>query len=119
MTEAARSSRAAVRNPVAADPEVASIIQGLADDHPAAAEALRACLGTLSKKWRQLAQHSWEVHKAPMAAYHKANAVNARHLALAIPRPARTARLNGAGPTAPRCAGHLGQATTNRATIKV
>ncbi len=96
MTEVARSSRSAVRNPVAADPEVAAIIQLLSDEHPAAAEALRGCLGALSKKWRLLAQHSWEVHKAPMAAYHKANAVNARHLALAIPRQARAARITRA-----------------------
>ena len=85
----ARSNSAAVRNPVAADPEVAACMARLAAEHPAAAEALRACLRALSSKWRGQAEHSWRKHKGPVAAYHKANAVNARHLALAIPRPSK------------------------------
>lgn len=84
-----RSSLPGVRNPVAADPEVAALAHQLATEHPEAAEALRRMLKALSKKWRTQANHSWLKHKAPVAAYHKANAVNARHLSLAIPKAAR------------------------------
>jgi len=88
MTE--RSNRPDVRNPVAADPEVSALAHALAAEHPEAAEALRGMLKALCKKWRGQAEHSWLKHKAPLAAYHKANAVNARHLALAIPKQAKT-----------------------------
>lgn len=81
----ARSSRADVRNPIAGDPEVAAIIASLP---PEARTALEEMLRALSKKWRVAATQSWAKHKAPMAAYHKANAINARHLALALRRPA-------------------------------
>lgn len=80
----ARSSSAAVRNPIAADPEVAALIATLS---PEAKAALRAVLKVLCTKWRVQARHSWDKHKAPIAAYHKANAINARHLALALARP--------------------------------
>lgn len=90
-TAVARSNSAAVRNPVAADPEVAACMAALAAEHPAAAEALRTCLRALAKKWRGQAEHSWRKHKGPVAAYHKANAVNARHLALSIPRSSAAA----------------------------
>lgn len=82
-----RSSRPDVRNPLAADPEVLAIMQQLSAQHPAAAEALRGTLRALSAKWRAQAEQSWRKHKGPMAAYHKANAVNARHLAQLL-RPA-------------------------------
>lgn len=76
-----RSNSAAVRNPIAHDPEVAALIRAAS---PEARELLRAICSRLSTKWRGLAQHSWDKHKAPVAAYHKGNAVNARHLALAL-----------------------------------
>lgn len=78
---AARSNSAEVRNPVAADPEVAAILAALT---PEARQALRSCLMALSKRWRAQAEEAWRKHKPPMAAYWKANAVNARHLALAL-----------------------------------
>lgn len=83
----ARSSRTEVRNPVAADPVVAEIVLALPDE---ASEALEACLRALSARWRDQGNRSWAKHKAPMAAYHKANAINARHLAVALKR-SRTA----------------------------
>jgi hypothetical protein len=84
-----RSNRADVRNPLAADPEVLAMMQQLAAEHPAAAIALRAALKAMSAKWRVQAEHAWRKHKGPMATYHKANAVNARHLAqLLKPAPA-------------------------------
>lgn len=76
-----RSNSADVRNPIAGDPEVAALIAGLS---PEARMALERVCRLLSTKWRGQAQHAWNKHKAPMAAYHKANAVNARHLALAL-----------------------------------
>lgn len=79
-----RSSRAEVRNPIAGDPEVAALIAAAS---PEARALLRAVLRVLSKKWRGVAEHAWRKHKAPVAAYHKANAVNARHLAFALLPP--------------------------------
>lgn len=76
-----RSNSAAVRNPIAGDPEVAAIIERLS---PEARAGMIDVLTALQKRWRQQAQKAWLKHKAPMAAYHKANAVNARHLALAL-----------------------------------
>lgn len=78
-----RSSTAQVRNPIAHDPEVAALI---ASASPEARELLRGIVSALSKKWRSAAEVSWRKHKAPMASYHKANAVNARHIALALRR---------------------------------
>lgn len=69
------------RNPVASLPEVAAAIAGLS---PEAREGLRQCLSGLAKAWRAQADKSWRTHKPPMAAYWKAQAVNARHLALAM-----------------------------------
>lgn len=80
---AQRSTRADVRNPMLGDPAVMAEWQALRADHPQAADALVQMLRRLSKRWRGLADHSWAKHKAPLAAYHKANAVNARHLAIA------------------------------------
>jgi len=76
-----RSNRSEVRNPIAGDPAVRAIIEGMSPD---ARRAVRDILVVLSKKWRTQAQHSWSTHKAPQACYHKTNAVNARHLALAL-----------------------------------
>ena len=46
--------------------------------------ALARMLRRLSKVWREKAEQSWRKHKPPVAAYWKSNAVNARHLALAL-----------------------------------
>jgi hypothetical protein len=76
-----RSNREAVRNPVAAIPEVAAAIAACP---PEARECLRRCLQGMAKAWRAQAEKSWRTHKPPMAAYWKQNAVNARHLAIAL-----------------------------------
>lgn len=76
----ARSKRAEVRNPMLAIPEV----QALANLPPEAREALRAALLAISTACRERGNEAWRKHKPPMAAYWKANAVNARHLAQAI-----------------------------------
>lgn len=75
-----RSNRAEVRNPVLALPAAARL-RAL----PAPArEALAAVLRDLSRDARERAEKSWRTHKAPMAAYWKAVAVYARHLAVAL-----------------------------------
>jgi hypothetical protein len=78
-----RSNRQDVRNPMLGDPDIVAEWEALNREHPAAASALVRMLRRLNKKWRAQADHSWAKHKAPVAAYHKANAVNARHLAIA------------------------------------
>jgi uncharacterized membrane protein len=77
-----RSNRPEVRNPMLAIPEV----QVIASLPPVAREALRAALLAISNACRERGNEAWRKHKPPMAAYWKANAVNARHLARAIPR---------------------------------
>jgi transposase len=77
----ARSNSAAVRNPIAADPDVARQMLFLTDREK---EFLSSVLKRLSKQWRGKAEYAWKNHKPPMAAYWKQNAVNARHLALAL-----------------------------------
>lgn len=59
-------------------------VQAFAGLPPEAQEALRSALLAVSKSCRARANECWRRHKAPMAAYWKANAVNARHLATAI-----------------------------------
>lgn len=76
----ARSSSAQVRNPIAAIPEV----QALRDLPPQARLAVQAAFRAISAKARENGNKAWASHKAPMAAYWKANAVNFRHLAIAI-----------------------------------
>lgn len=73
---------AAIRNPLAADPEVAAIVAELAAEHPEAAEALRKVLRRLSTKWRGEADGSWHKHKSPMGRYYRDNAFVARHCAV-------------------------------------
>lgn len=73
-----RSTRPDVRNPLLrlpAAPDIAAL-------PPEAREALRNLALDASKAWRALAEECWRSHKAPMAAYWKAMAVNARHLAM-------------------------------------
>lgn len=76
-----RSNSAAVRNPIASDDEVARQMLFLTDREK---EFLARVLKRLSAQWRLKADHAWKKHKPPMAAYWKQNAVNARHLALAL-----------------------------------
>lgn len=78
----ARSSRADVRNPMVALPEV----RELAELPLEARLALRRALMAFSSSCRVRGNEAWAKHKAPMAAYWKANAVNIRHLALSIPK---------------------------------
>lgn len=77
----ARSNRADVRNPVLGCPKA---MAAFADCPPEAREALAKALRALSDDWRATANELWRKHKPPMASYWKINAVNARHLALAI-----------------------------------
>ncbi len=76
-----RSTSAQVRNPIAADSEVAKIIAAMS---PEGRESLRKILKALSASWRSKADKAWRTHKPPMAAYWKAGAVNARHLSVAL-----------------------------------
>jgi hypothetical protein len=94
-----RSSTPAVRNPLAADPEIAGIFLELANAHPAAAVALQKALRRLSAKCRADAAKAWSKHKGPIARYnmndafiahelaviYKSATVKAGHLARAIP----------------------------------
>lgn len=81
MSAIPRSNRPEVRNPIAADPDVAAIVSTL----PAIArEALRKILLVLSRKWDLQAEHSWVTRKPPLASYFRVNAVNSRHLARAL-----------------------------------
>ena len=80
MTAAPRSTRAEVRNPVLALPAARRL-----RDAPAPARALLAgLLDDLAADARQRAEACWRKHKAPMAAYWKAVAVYAKHLARAL-----------------------------------
>lgn len=77
-----RSNRPIVRNWMLDLPEV----QAIGDLPIEAREALRDALQALSRASRERGNEAWRRHKAPMAAYWKAKAVDARHLALAIPK---------------------------------
>ena len=72
-----RSTRPDVRNPLLKLPGAADI----AALPPEAREALRRLALDASKAWRALGDECWERSKPPMAAYWRAWAVNARHLA--------------------------------------
>lgn len=75
-----RSLRTDVRNPVLALPAAARL-QAL---DPGSRAALRAVLLDLAADARARAEKAWRSHKAPMAAYWKACAVYAGHLARAL-----------------------------------
>jgi hypothetical protein len=81
---------AAIRNPVAALPEVAEAMAALPVE---ARRALRVALNAMAKDWRARGAKSWATHKPPMAAYWKVQAVNARHLALSIPKETPMTRI--------------------------
>lgn len=76
-----RSMLPEVRNPMLAIPEV----QAIAALPEESCAALRDALLAISYSCRAKGNEAWRKHKPPMAAYWKANAVNARHLARAIP----------------------------------
>ena len=82
----ARASRAEVRNPVLALPAAARLTQ-LAPD---VRLVLAVLLEELAGDARARAEACWRKHKAPMAAYWKAVAVYARHIARVLRRGATT-----------------------------
>ena len=75
-----RSNQADVRNPLVALPSA----QAMAALPPEAKAALRQMLKELGADCRQRANEAWRRHKAPMAAYWKANAVYCRHMAVLL-----------------------------------
>lgn len=77
--DALRSNRLAVRNPLSRLPEVRAAFDALS---PEARAALIAMLRAISKDCRASAATALSKHKPPMFSYWKAQAVNARHLAL-------------------------------------
>lgn len=73
-----RSNRPDVRNPLLQLPAAAQI-RALPLE---ARQALEQLLREISADSRERATECWRKHKAPMAAYWKANAVYARHMAI-------------------------------------
>ncbi len=72
-----RSTSAQVRNPLLSLPAAGR----LADLSPDARSALRSLLLDIRQDAQARAEKSWRSHKAPMAAYWKAVAVYAGHIA--------------------------------------
>lgn len=72
-----RSTRPDVRNPLLA----LAAVKDIAALPPEARAALRKLALEYSRLCRERAEQCWRSHKAPMAAYWKAWAVNARHFA--------------------------------------
>ena len=70
-----RSTAPDVRNPLVLLPAA----QAMRDLPPEARAAMRALLKELSADCRARANKAWATHKAPMAAYWKAQAVYANH----------------------------------------
>lgn len=77
-----RSARADVRNPLLADPVTVAEFMELRANHPEAAEMLQRFLRRQSKRWRALAQETWDKHKAPVGRYQRRNADDALDLAV-------------------------------------
>jgi hypothetical protein len=75
-----RSNRVDVRNPIVALPGLA----GLRAMPPHTREAVAVLLLDISSDARARAEKCWRTHKAPMAAYWKAVAVYAGHIARAV-----------------------------------
>jgi len=75
-----RATQPSVRNPVVHLPAAALLKCLPSVDR----QAMRALLNQLSQQCRDNANKSWRTHKAPMAAYWKACAVYARHIALLL-----------------------------------
>lgn len=80
MASTTRSSAAEVRNPLVRLPAA----QRLRELPPEARSALRQILKEISADSRERANEAWRKHKGPMAAYWKANAVYARHMAVLL-----------------------------------
>jgi hypothetical protein len=80
LTVNVRSNRPGVRNPVLVLPAMATL-RALS---PECRRALRAVLLDLAADARHRAEVCWRRHKAPMAAYWKATAVYAGHIARAL-----------------------------------
>jgi hypothetical protein len=80
MSALDRSNRADVRNPITALPAA----RDLCALDPAARAALRKTMRDLSAQCRAKADECWRKHKAPMAAYWKAQAVYARHISVLL-----------------------------------
>ena len=78
-----RSIRPDVRNPVLALPAARRLAKLLAEQDPAVRAATADLLRELSESCRA-ADKAWRTHKAPMAAYWKAQAVYFRHIRLAL-----------------------------------
>ena len=83
MSAASRSAQAHVRNPLVLLPAAAELAALSAEQR----EPMRRLLQQLSADCRQRAAEAWRKHKAPMAAYWKAQAVYARHAALLLRSP--------------------------------
>lgn len=80
MSASLRSIRAEVRNPVLSLPAARRLHMA-----PASSRALLAeLLDDLATDARQRAEQCWRKHKAPMAAYWKAVAVYAKHIARSL-----------------------------------
>lgn len=75
-----RSNRPDVRNPLVALPAAAKLAQLPLEQR----QAMRQLLREISRDCRDRAAECWRKHKAPMAAYWKANAVYARHMAVLL-----------------------------------
>ena len=73
-----RSIRPDVRNPIMALPDAVAALQALPND---SRQALRVVLLAIRQNAAERAEMSWRKHKAPMAAYWKAVAVYAGHIA--------------------------------------
>lgn len=76
-----RSTRAEVRNPILGLPTFKAINAQLGDDGRVAMASL---LRAIQSDARERADKCWRTHKAPMAAYWKAVAVYAGHIARAV-----------------------------------
>ena len=87
-----RSSRAEVRNPILMLPGVGRL---LSLPLPVR-QALAALLDEIAADARERANKCWFKHKAPMAAYWKAVAVYARHIARAVRKDRATDLLRAA-----------------------
>lgn len=80
-----RSNRVETRNPILALPAA----RRLADLPPEAREALCDLLEEMRVDSAARAQHAWDKHKAPMAAYWKAASVYCGHIRRAVRRMVR------------------------------
>jgi len=91
MSSTPSRTQAAVRNPIAGDPEIAEIMKTLQGDHPEAAEALRHSLKRMGDLFRTKGAGMLKKRKYMNHGYWMVNAVYARHIALSIPRPTKKA----------------------------